>query len=159
MISTQSPVVSAAQNPLTRPDDASYGVAMSSVIRASYSSGKVIVPVSGSTLYAGFKHFTAVPAGPGGQGYSIAQLQVMDILADSLADLRSQIHGGGLDQLAGGTSQPVLAATRPSSSAVHRLMVEYSATLQTVLAASRERHYAPIIPPDTGTALTLSVSA
>ncbi len=145
---------------------ASYAVPLSSVLRASNSADKVAVPVSNYTLFADFKHFTPVPAGPAGPALSISQLRMMDVLVDRLAQLRSQIHEGGLEHLIGisgtpssGTMRQTPVASAHPDVAVHRLLVEYNATLQATMAAARERPYAPIIPKDTGSGVMFSVLA
>lgn len=70
-----------------KPGLIEYGVPLSSLLRADTIGGKLAVPVTDYTLYAQFKHFTTVPAGPEGYGYSISRLRALDILLDRLTQL------------------------------------------------------------------------
>ncbi len=64
-------------------------VHLSSIIRAQYSTGRIVLPQDGG-LYSRFKHVQGVPAEAAGGGYSVSKLQMIDLLVERLVRLRGQ---------------------------------------------------------------------
>ena len=64
-------------------------VHLSSIIRAQYSTGRIMLPQNGG-LYSRFKHVQGVPAQTPHGGYSVSKLQMIDLLVERLVQLKGQ---------------------------------------------------------------------
>lgn len=62
-------------------------VHLSNIIRAQYSTGKIVLPQNGG-LYIRFKHIRGIPAQTAGGGYSVSKLQMIDLLVERLIQLK-----------------------------------------------------------------------
>ena len=63
-------------------------VHLSSILRAQYSSSKLALPVD-SGVHARLKHVQGIPS-PGGGGYSLTKLQMIDLMVERLVQLRGK---------------------------------------------------------------------
>ncbi|TVQ39618.1 MAG: hypothetical protein EA384_06190 [Spirochaetaceae bacterium] len=59
-------------------------VALSSILRARHSLGKVTLPLQGGSNYMRLKHVQGVPASQEGSGYSPARLRMIDAMVERL---------------------------------------------------------------------------
>ncbi len=119
---------------------------LGSVLRATYAGGKVAVPVSNYTLFAQFEHFTAVPAGPDGGGYSISRLRVLDVLIDRLTSLADHAHQTETDATRRALAQaahgsPAMDAAELAPGAVDQLIAEIGSKVQALLGHADSTQY------------------
>ena len=65
-------------------------IPLSEMLRPALSeSGKLEVPVSGSTAFTNFKYVQGVPAAPG-EGIPVSRLQILDSIISNLISLRDR---------------------------------------------------------------------
>ncbi|TVR05260.1 MAG: hypothetical protein EA403_03250 [Spirochaetaceae bacterium] len=59
-------------------------IALSNLLRARTSPGRVSVPLQGSVNYMRLKHVQGVPASEGNSGFSLSRLRMLDTMIDRL---------------------------------------------------------------------------
>ena len=66
-------------------------IPLTHLFKASYSNGKISVPVSSSSVvYARFKHLTGVPSPAGSGGLPVNRLKQLDIMIDYINRLKNK---------------------------------------------------------------------
>lgn len=69
-------------------------IALSSLIRARYSSGRVNMPLQGSVNYMRLKHVQGVPSPGGeGQGFTLSRLRMLDTMIERLESAANRSEG------------------------------------------------------------------
>ncbi|TVR93831.1 MAG: hypothetical protein EA428_01325 [Spirochaetaceae bacterium] len=75
-------------------------VPVQELLRARYADGRISLPVSGSAVYARFRHVQGVPTDGETMGFSLSRLRVLDTLIDRLVRMQGnddfQRHDEGM---------------------------------------------------------------
>ncbi len=65
-------------------------VPVQELLRARYADGRISLPVSGSAVYARFRHVQGVPTDGETMGFSLSRLRVLDTLIDRLVRMQGK---------------------------------------------------------------------
>ncbi len=68
-------------------------LAVSQIVRAQVGTGRIALPVSGSSLYANLKHITGITGQSNQPAFSLSQLRSLDNLIDRLKLLKGEAVG------------------------------------------------------------------
>ncbi|MCA1754451.1 MAG: hypothetical protein LC641_07130 [Spirochaeta sp.] len=75
-------------------------VPVQDLLRARFADGRISLPVSGSAVYARFRHVQGVPTDGETMGFSMSRLRILDTLIDRLARMKGnaeyQRHNEGM---------------------------------------------------------------
>ncbi len=109
-------------------------IPFSHIIRASYSGGRITVPVNSTAgLYARFKHITGIPSFSGGGSIPFSRLRQLDTLIEQI----SRIKGNDI----------AVNLETKESGALDNMIEKFSSELRSRLNSAPVNYYQGIYEP------------